>query len=137
MRERVTVRVPATTANLGPGFDCLAMALNIWNTVTVEVGSSGFSIKGFGGDRCWTLTRVLVPPSHIRGHPGLVFAFELAGQGRSDREVAQVLNARGYRTVGNRGNRPFGNSSVRHMLTNRFYLGYLPDGERGWIEGPS
>lgn len=53
MRERVTVRVPATTANMGPGFDCLAMALNIWNTVTVEVGSSGFSIKGFGrGPSC-------------------------------------------------------------------------------------
>ncbi len=51
MRDRVTVRVPATTANLGPGFDCLAMALDIWNTVTVEVGSPGFSIEGYGEDR--------------------------------------------------------------------------------------
>jgi homoserine kinase len=30
------IRVPATTANLGPGFDCLGLALNWWNTVEVE-----------------------------------------------------------------------------------------------------
>lgn len=35
LRNTVTVRVPATTANLGPGFDCLGMALNIYNTVTI------------------------------------------------------------------------------------------------------
>lgn len=38
MKERssVTVRVPATSANLGPGFDVLGLALNIWQEVTVE-----------------------------------------------------------------------------------------------------
>ncbi|MEE9325268.1 MAG: homoserine kinase [Dehalococcoidia bacterium] len=34
--EKVIVRVPATAANMGPGFDCLGMALDIFNTVTVE-----------------------------------------------------------------------------------------------------
>ncbi len=34
----VTVRAPATTANLGPGFDCLGLALDIWTVVTVETG---------------------------------------------------------------------------------------------------
>ena len=33
----VTVRVPATTANLGPGFDCLGMALRLYNTLTLSV----------------------------------------------------------------------------------------------------
>lgn len=33
---KVTVRVPATTANLGPGFDCLGIALPIYNEITVE-----------------------------------------------------------------------------------------------------
>ncbi len=33
---KITVRVPATTANLGPGFDCLGLALQVWNTVTLE-----------------------------------------------------------------------------------------------------
>ncbi len=31
----VKVKVPATTANLGPGFDCLGIALRLYNTVTV------------------------------------------------------------------------------------------------------
>ncbi len=29
--KRVRVRVPATTANLGPGFDALGLALDLWN----------------------------------------------------------------------------------------------------------
>ncbi|HUW22724.1 MAG TPA: homoserine kinase [bacterium] len=37
--KRVKVRVPATTANLGPGFDVLALALRLYNTVEMEVGS--------------------------------------------------------------------------------------------------
>ncbi len=32
----VTTRVPATTANLGPGFDCLGIALDIANRVTIR-----------------------------------------------------------------------------------------------------
>ena len=31
----IEVRAPATTANLGPGFDCLGMALDLWNRLTV------------------------------------------------------------------------------------------------------
>ncbi len=37
----VEVRAPATTANLGPGYDCLGMALDLWNTLTVEVLPAG------------------------------------------------------------------------------------------------
>ena len=48
MSDRVTVTAPATTANMGPGFDCLAMALDIWSTIDVEVGSSGFEVLGVG-----------------------------------------------------------------------------------------
>ncbi len=33
---KVTVKVPATTANIGPGFDCMGMALPIYNTITIE-----------------------------------------------------------------------------------------------------
>lgn len=32
----VTVAVPATTANLGPGFDCLGLALGLYNRVTLR-----------------------------------------------------------------------------------------------------
>jgi homoserine kinase len=33
---KITVKSPATTANLGPGFDCLGLALPIYNEVTIE-----------------------------------------------------------------------------------------------------
>jgi homoserine kinase len=36
--QQVTVRVPASTSNLGPGFDCLGVALCIYNSVTVTSG---------------------------------------------------------------------------------------------------
>ncbi len=35
--QSVLVRVPATTANLGPGFDCLGLALDIWNEIEFSV----------------------------------------------------------------------------------------------------
>jgi homoserine kinase len=33
--EKVTIRIPASTSNLGPGFDCLGVALRIYNSVTI------------------------------------------------------------------------------------------------------
>jgi len=33
---KTTIRVPATSANLGPGFDCLGLAVDVWAAVTVE-----------------------------------------------------------------------------------------------------
>ena len=36
----VRVRAPATTANMGPGFDCLGMALDLWNTMDVFPNAS-------------------------------------------------------------------------------------------------
>ncbi|RRS00257.1 homoserine kinase [Glycomyces terrestris] len=36
---RATVRVPATSANLGPGFDSLGLALDLWDEVTAEATS--------------------------------------------------------------------------------------------------
>ena len=62
-------------------------------------------------------------------YPGLLLAFRLAAEGKSDREVADALNAAGYRTTGNRGRNPFTKDTVCRLLQNRFYLGELPDGE--------
>ena len=36
--QQVTVRVPASTSNLGPGYDCLGVALRLHNSVTVLRG---------------------------------------------------------------------------------------------------
>ena len=37
MADSVRVRVPATSANLGPGYDCMGLALDLWDEVGVEV----------------------------------------------------------------------------------------------------
>jgi len=44
------VKVPATIANLGPGFDCLGMAVDIWNSVILKIGQKGIVIDGFGAN---------------------------------------------------------------------------------------
>jgi homoserine kinase len=42
----IEVVVPATSANLGPGFDCVGLALNIYNRFTFEEISSGLIVEG-------------------------------------------------------------------------------------------
>ncbi len=37
----VRVKVPATTANIGPGFDCLGIALRVYNWVTISKAEGG------------------------------------------------------------------------------------------------
>lgn len=44
--KRVTIRVPATTANLGPGFDAFGCALSLYTDVTFEETSAGLEISG-------------------------------------------------------------------------------------------
>ena len=44
--EKVTIRVPATTANLGPGFDAFGCALRLYTDVTFEETESGLEITG-------------------------------------------------------------------------------------------
>jgi homoserine kinase len=49
---RVHVRVPATSANLGPGFDALGLALTLHNEVTAEDGRGvSVRIEGEGANR--------------------------------------------------------------------------------------
>ena len=42
------VRAPASTANLGPGFDCAAAALDLWNELHVEEGDHAVVVEGEG-----------------------------------------------------------------------------------------
>ncbi len=42
---RLRIHVPATTANLGPGFDCLGLALDWWNIVEVEPIARGLQVE--------------------------------------------------------------------------------------------
>ena len=49
---KITVTVPASTANLGPGFDCLALALDLCNLTQIETMNEGIevTIEGEGSD---------------------------------------------------------------------------------------
>lgn len=72
--RRVTVRVPATSANLGPGFDCLALALDFYNTVTVELSDHfAIAITGEGATR-------LSRGADNQVYRALVTVFERVGQ---------------------------------------------------------
>lgn len=44
----VGVEVPATSANLGPGFDCLGLALELSDTLTAEVRDAGLAVEVTG-----------------------------------------------------------------------------------------
>ena len=48
----VRVVAPATTANLGPGFDCLGLTLDLWNVATFTLGGAGIEVRiaGEGSD---------------------------------------------------------------------------------------
>jgi homoserine kinase len=49
----VTVEAPASSANLGPGFDALALALDLWLRVTVtplDAGVESLTVEGEGAD---------------------------------------------------------------------------------------
>ena len=52
--KSITVQVPATSANCGPGFDCLGVALNLYNLFTFEpdeqASSNTYTFEGFGAD---------------------------------------------------------------------------------------
>ena len=56
-RRQVRVRVPASTANLGPGFDALGMALALYNEIEVELAGTGLTltVEGEGAERLQAL----------------------------------------------------------------------------------
>ena len=71
---RITVRVPATSANLGPGFDCFGLALDLCNEVTVDTEAEpGVTWEGEGADELPTdgtdmVSRAIA--ATLERHPG-------------------------------------------------------------------
>ena len=50
MSSQVHIRVPASTSNLGPGFDCLGLALQLYNTTTLTRSEGGKIPHGMIGE---------------------------------------------------------------------------------------
>jgi len=80
---KIKIRVPATTANLGPGFDCLGLALDWWNTLEIETIDRGLRVEVdcpedidiprdrnnlvvYGMDAVYRLAKRKRPPCRIR-----------------------------------------------------------------------
>lgn len=59
--NKVSIAIPATTANLGPGFDCIGMAIDIWNSIEIEPSKSpGVEVNGEGAEELPTGTTNLI-----------------------------------------------------------------------------
>lgn len=74
--KKIRVRAPATTANMGPGYDCLGMALDVWNTLDVDLLDGGepiVEITGEGSGELGTGRDNLV-------HKSMQFLFDDAGE---------------------------------------------------------
>src|SRR5258706_7364382 len=83
----VRVAVPATSANLGPGYDALGLALDLEDEVTAEVTSGGFQVEvvGEGAGEVPTGADHLVVRTMRR-------TFELLGAGQPDGLALSCLN---------------------------------------------
>ena len=51
MSPRIVVLVPATSANLGPGFDCLGLALDLWNETEFTLEGERLDLLSSGEGR--------------------------------------------------------------------------------------
>lgn len=62
MNKTVKVTVPATTANMGPGFDCLGMALDLYNEIHMSLapGKIAIEVEGEGANDICTDERNIV-----------------------------------------------------------------------------
>jgi homoserine kinase len=90
--EAVHVRAPATTANIGPGFDCAAAAFDLWNELTLgeggepdreHLGVRAFALLADPGGFSFDFT-VHIPRERGLGSSASVIALGLA--------AASVLN---------------------------------------------
>ena len=66
----VSVAAPATTANLGSGFDCVALALDLWNELEVEPGEFSVQVSGEGaGELATDMSNLVVRAFALAADP--------------------------------------------------------------------
>ena len=65
----IKIRVPATSANLGPGFDCLGLALDVWNEIAFEPAEQlKYRASGEGAEKLNKGNRNLLTKAYARLH---------------------------------------------------------------------
>jgi homoserine kinase len=83
----VKVRVPASTTNFGPGFDCLGAALSLWNEVTVEPTTGEVSLAPMFGEVAAIFFRKI-------GRPSFPLAIQVRGDVPSARGLGSSVTVR-------------------------------------------
>lgn len=69
MSRMIKIRVPATSANLGPGFDCLGLALDVWNEIAFEPAEQlKYRASGEGAEKLNKGNRNLLTKAYARLH---------------------------------------------------------------------
>ena len=74
MPASVTIRVPGSTSNIGPGFDCLGIALALHNELTVTRTDGPLSVSPAFGVLCaspMASTTMVLPAVSPRRHTWL------------------------------------------------------------------
>ena len=87
------IRVPASSANLGPGFDALGLALALYDQVDVETTDSGLAVQVFGEGA----ESVPLDETHlvIRALRAAAARLDIHPRGLALRCVNQIPHARG------------------------------------------
>ncbi|MCD7879249.1 MAG: homoserine kinase [Candidatus Gastranaerophilales bacterium] len=91
---KVSVKVPATTANLGPGFDCLGLALPIYNEITVEetvMPGSGIEINIIEDTETYDILSIPKDENNI-AYKAIELLYNFIGQSVSDIKITIKTN---------------------------------------------
>ena len=75
MSQKATARIPASTTNLGPGFDVLGLALKLYSTVSLELTDNDTEVAVSGVD----VEKIPNTPDHI-AFQAVKSVFERSGQ---------------------------------------------------------
>lgn len=94
MSRSVSIQVPASTSNLGAGFDCVGVALSLWLRVDATLlgpGAGAVEVR-----RAGTLAALGVPPSEDR----LVLGFHAACAAAGPARAGVILDAHSEIPIG-------------------------------------
>lgn len=125
--DRVSVRAPATSANLGPGFDALGLAVQLYNEFGVAVRADGelrIRVEGQGSGEVPLDRRHLV----VRA---MREAFERVGEGLPGLDLRCVNRIPHARGLGSSSSAIVGGVAAAAALLGRTGPGGGPD--RDWI----
>ena len=113
MTRCVRIRVPATTANLGPGFDCLGLALMLYNHVTVRTGHADvltINVTGAAG------TSQIARDNHNLVYRAVRRVFDLAGMPLPNLAMDLEVNAPLARGLGSSASAIVGGMAAANAL---------------------